>query len=535
MIGIKIMLFGKIKKKKYTFIMSIGQWCGTVNLLRDNNLRLKSGPLDWTLVENYTNSINVIKNQFKDYFNKEYLIDCGYDKNNDTYSYYNEKTEILHPHSFPAIDDFNFDKAYEIASDTYKRRIKYFYDFIKEKDSKICLVYIDRIPSWYYENPKPQLEISNKIIEQDIKELNRIYGKKCFDILYIKHDPNLKMDEYKVDKHIIKINNTQTNKEPCSGNFPMLKKICTERFKLCDYKCLKRMKKNLDLKLSLIILIRNLALNKVHEFHKFFNIGLKKRRYDFIMPIGQGCSIPEMLRDNSLRRFAGPLDWTCIFNYNISMNVVKNRFERYFEKEDLEFVCYDPKNFNDIYKNVKTNVHHVHAFPSAKVKSFDDAYAEASEKYNRRIKRFLDLVNDTKTKKILLLYVERAFDEDYKENKEMPRVIVTNDTLKKDIEELNQKYGKNVFDILFIKHDDSLKMDEYSVDGRIISINNSPTVKERVCLGNYKFLANFINKIVGLRYGISLRIKLYNFKKDNRTINNLRKTYIILKANFNFL
>ena len=67
---------------------------------------------------------------------------------------------------------------------------------------------------------------------------------------------------------------------------------------------------------------------------------IKQSSYDLIMSIGQNCGAPEILKESKLRRFAGPLDWLVI-DYNSVMIIIKNKFQDFFNKEDLEFICYD--------------------------------------------------------------------------------------------------------------------------------------------------------------------------------------------------
>lgn len=228
---IKTMLFGKFRKKKYTYIMSVGQGCITVEILRDNKLRRKAGPLDWTFADNYNATINVLKNKFRDYFNKEDIKSNGDITRSNTLVHFNIRNNIQHPHAFPLKENFDFNEAYKTAYETYNRRIRYFLNFLSEKKSKICLIYIERAYDWEYKvTQSTQTKITNEIIQQNIMELNDIYGKKCFDIIYIKHDSDLKMNEYKTDKRIIYVNNTCIDeKEPHKGNSPMLTKIIKDR------------------------------------------------------------------------------------------------------------------------------------------------------------------------------------------------------------------------------------------------------------------------------------------------------------------
>ena len=66
------------------------------------------------------------------------------------------------------------------------------------------------------------------------------------------------------------------------------------------------------------------TINKYPKLLTFF----KKKRYDYIIPIGQGCSGPEILYDTDLRIAAGPFDWTFIKSYLFPLNAIKNKSRR---------------------------------------------------------------------------------------------------------------------------------------------------------------------------------------------------------------
>ena len=118
------------------------------------------------------------------------------------------------------------------------------------------------------------------------------------------------------------------------------------------------------------------------------------------MPIGQGCAASYILSNLNMRSFSLPLDWTFMDNYSDGINVLKKRFENYFDKNDLEFEYYDPKTLTDIYSNKSNHIRHVHYFPSQKAEPFEGAYPKIREMYERRIKRFFDIVNNQKPVRI---------------------------------------------------------------------------------------------------------------------------------------
>ena len=250
---------------------------------------------------------------------------------------------------------------------------------------------------------------------------------------------------------------------------------------------------------------------------------MKQKSYDLIISIGQGCSTPEILRNISYRNFAGPLDWTFMDNYLDGINILKSRFENYFQKNDLEFLYYDNKTLTEIYLNKVNHIRHVHYFPSRNLLDFDTAYQKVNALYERRIKRFLDFINTKKSPKILLLYIERAFDDEYEENENAKIVKVTNNILEKDIDELNKIYNKKCFDILYVKHDKCLKSNEFFFDKRILHINNFTTGDYKLCKGNYKLIEKILRKYIKIRKVDYIKNSCKNLNKD------INKLFIILK------
>lgn len=244
-----------------------------------------------------------------------------------------------------------------------------------------------------------------------------------------------------------------------------------------------------------------------------------KKKYDFIVSIGQGCATPEILRDSGLRLFSGPFDWTFVENYNITMDVIKNKFENYFNKEDLVFIGHYSRSGMDIYVNKYTNIKHAHSFPSSEIVSFEDAYKTESNRYKRRINRLFDYINK-KNSKICFVYIERAFDwEHKKEDLKLPQPDITNEMLEKDIKELNKIYSKDCFDIFYIKHDENKKLNEYKIINHICYMNNSCIDKDNPHKGNMDMLEKIISK--------QLKVK-----KASYFIKKIKSIYCIVKVQF---
>jgi hypothetical protein len=124
-----------------------------------------------------------------------------------------------------------------------------------------------------------------------------------------------------------------------------------------------------------------------------FGINLKAETYDEVVSLGYGCQVAHQLEAHGMRKLAYPFDW----------------FHTPF-KGLLSFITYKGKNFWDINK-----IHIVGVYPGDPnnlevhdlnygIISYHDFssspallnYAAVKGKYDRRTKRFFDLLNSTK-------------------------------------------------------------------------------------------------------------------------------------------
>lgn len=221
-----------------------------------------------------------------------------------------------------------------------------------------------------------------------------------------------------------------------------------------------------------------------------------KKRYDFIMSLGQCCLTPNILREKNLRLFSGPFDWSQVEDYRSIINIVKNRFERYFLKENIKFLFLDKERNVSVYKDVENNIIYPHI---DNYLGFENMYSIAKRTYKRRIARFFNFIKDNK--KILLLYIQ---SKDSKEN-------ITNEDILKDIEDLNKIYNKKCFDILYLKHEGSLKMNECRHEKHIYYVNNTPIDKEKPFRGNQIYVTNLISRKISLKKGFFGHREFYRF------------------------
>lgn len=175
-------------------------------------------------LNNYTYTIEVLKNKFKDYFRKDYLEFTCLDQFNNTDVYRNKYTKLSFIHDFPHNSQSCFDKIYEVSKKKYDRRIKRILGKLKKR-TKICLIYVE------WKKLATQNEnITNDILAKDIKELNNLYKGVSFDIFYIQHNENFVIDKFKIDNRICIVNNTPNGHH--LGNLNLISQIVRKRIKL---------------------------------------------------------------------------------------------------------------------------------------------------------------------------------------------------------------------------------------------------------------------------------------------------------------
>lgn len=132
----------------------------------------------------------------------------------------------------------------------------------------------------------------------------------------------------------------------------------------------------------------------------------KKQKYDAIYSIGYNCGCAQNLKRFKLRKFSGPFDWLYCDNLNKVFDVLLSDFKYFLNVEDLVPMPKNPDaklvdKEHDYYRNAKNTYVFLHDFP-ANV-SLQDSFSQVKEKYDRRIKRFLDMIYSDK--RVLLVYI----------------------------------------------------------------------------------------------------------------------------------
>ena len=189
--------------------------------------------------------------------------------------------------------------------------------------------------------------------------------------------------------------------------------------------------------------IPSFLFRKENNNIKICKIKIKKiKHYDTVMSIGAACFVPEVLKTENLRDFSGPFDWMYGGGIEKRLEILKHRFQNYFNYEDFEFVKKNQENGKFIYKNKRSEIVYNHDFTSDKL---DETFPEISQKYKRRTDRVLKLLDDEQ--KILLVYAGLALIGDKQ------KVINL-------IEEINKIYKADI-DLLFINNNPQMSLGKY--------------------------------------------------------------------------
>ena len=131
------------------------------------------------------------------------------------------------------------------------------------------------------------------------------------------------------------------------------------------------------------------------------------KEYDLAFGMGFSCAVSQALREAGLQYASFPLDWIGSPGLAESAAMVAGGFKDWFRREDLALhAVRRAPLYAHVYRNVRTGFGFPHDFPS--FRGFDELYAEAAEKYARRIPRFLKALAGAK--RALAVYLERPIN-----------------------------------------------------------------------------------------------------------------------------
>ena len=210
-----------IFKTKYDCIFSLGSACYSAELLTKARLRVFSSPFDWLSEGTFEERGGLICNNFKDFLNIEDLEKVGerdYPENCDIYI--NHHNGIAFHHDFPKREELS--KNYPRVKDKYDKKI----NRLNEKlcnSQNVLIVYME-----LFEDCMNKDEEIISVIEK----INQKFNKANIDILYVKHNKEMKDQEYKMSQisknaYVAELYNRQRDNNDY-GNYKNCKKILSK-------------------------------------------------------------------------------------------------------------------------------------------------------------------------------------------------------------------------------------------------------------------------------------------------------------------
>ena len=212
----------KEKKVKYDCVFSLGEVCFCANYLQAMQLRKFSSPFDWIAGATFKERMWFLLHDFENFFNKEDLSPHGKREFPEPCDiYYNKRTHIVFNHDFPL--NKPFEVTFPKVEAKYIRRIKRLYKFIKQS-KLVLIVYMEKA------------ETKSGITSDDelcalMDELGKKFPNSHIDLLYIRHNENMKAGEYassRVDEHVITAecyDKGDNEKDVAVGNFHNVRQI----------------------------------------------------------------------------------------------------------------------------------------------------------------------------------------------------------------------------------------------------------------------------------------------------------------------
>lgn len=134
-----------------------------------------------------------------------------------------------------------------------------------------------------------------------------------------------------------------------------------------------------------------------------------KGTYDAVFSLGDLCLTSIQLKKNNLRPFSGVLDWMASPSLSNVNRLLQNRFVGFMDLPNLRIIGYANDQFicvsDDGYQIVSN-----HDFAVGKnTLSHLGGYPEVREKFDRRIRRFLEKMETSQ--RILFVRTEGSFEE----------------------------------------------------------------------------------------------------------------------------
>lgn len=123
--------------------------------------------------------------------------------------------------------------------------------------------------------------------------------------------------------------------------------------------------------------------------------------FDYFISLGSHCPIAASMGKYGLRSFSAPFDWLITLDFKWVLHYIETDFTDFLLQRNLERYDEYPNHFRD----KQSGFRFLH-----EVENFESAYGELKDKYNRRIRRFLE---KTKSKTCYLRSLRTIQDYEY--------------------------------------------------------------------------------------------------------------------------
>ncbi|MCF7845044.1 MAG: papain-like cysteine peptidase [Kiritimatiellales bacterium] len=170
----------------YDFVFSLGEACFVATFLKEQGLRLFSGPFDWVYGRTFVDRFTMLLKDFEHFFEKQDIIYRRQYKlsRGEHDVYFNNHTKLAHIHDFSFNADF--EKEYPVIKAKYDRRIKRLLDYMNGS-KRILIVYAEMAKD---QSPAPSLQRFAELFAQSHEK----YQDKI-SVLYMKHNPDFNPGE----------------------------------------------------------------------------------------------------------------------------------------------------------------------------------------------------------------------------------------------------------------------------------------------------------------------------------------------------
>lgn len=169
-----------------------------------------------------------------------------------------------------------------------------------------------------------------------------------------------------------------------------------------------------------------------------------KKKYDYIISLGEKCFIAQTLNFIGARKFSSPFDWIDNHTYTDKnsivgrINLILNNFKTFFDNKEDFFPVYNGKLYFFVNKNNGFSFRH----EFIDLNDFEKNFNLIQEKYKRRCKRLINILKSNK--KILFVYSSSLFPVNEKE-----QIIEA-------INLLNKKFNTTKIDLLVVESNNKL-------------------------------------------------------------------------------